>query len=296
VARWITFLAARRRIACWAERRGCGDRTEVHVLVAIFGGQSKDEEHLARIAASGGHQLEFYRASPPEREWGCAQGASEPLLEAGVGPRALVFEAADRADLALGALRAVRRDPYFDAVGALIALNAQPAGYAELPGDFDDFVFHPYTREELQIRLRALERRRPAEGAGQPRTRAQLEGIEVEEVSRTLYVDGRSIQLTAREFALFQYLCEWRGQVLSRERLLSRVWGSHYSGGRRTVDIHVRRLRAKLGDALPLETVRGAGYRLRGFASERSLNAEFGSATGSLGPATSAGEDSATRH
>jgi len=239
---------------------------EVVVLVAIIGGQTKDEEHLARIAASGGHQLEFYRAGPPGND---------------VGPRALVFEALDRADLAVGALRAVRQDPYFDTVGALISLHASPS-CGELPGDFDDFVFHPYTREELQLRLRALERRRPATGGARlafeplPVRSERVEGILVEEVSRTLFVqgrgatgqneEGRAVQLTAREFALFSHLCEWRGRVLSREHLLTRVWGSRYSGGRRTVDIHVRRLRAKLGDALPIETVRGAGYRLRSVA------------------------------
>jgi DNA-binding winged helix-turn-helix (wHTH) protein len=213
------------------------------VLVAIIGGQVKDEEHLARIAASAGHQLEFYRTEAPGND---------------VRPRALVFEALDRADLALGALRAVRQDPYFDAVGALIALSEAP-GASELPGEFDDFVFHPYSRQELQLRVRALARRRPGAAGGDA---AHLEGIAVEEASRTLYLDGRAIQLTAREFALFQHLCEWRGKVLSREHLLTRVWGSRYSGGRRTVDIHVRRLRAKLGNALPLETVRGVGYRL----------------------------------
>ena len=85
----------------------------------------------------------------------------------------------------------------------------------------------------------------------------------MEGASRTLHVDGRAVQLTAREFALFTHLCQWRGRVLSREHLLTSVWGSRYSGGRRTVDIHVRSLRAKLGNALPLETVRGSGYRLR---------------------------------
>lgn len=213
------------------------------MLVAIIGGQVKDEEHLARIAASAGHQLEFYRTEAPGND---------------VRPRALVFEALDRADLAVGALRAVRQDPYFDAVGALIALSEAP-GASELPGEFDDFVFHPYSRQELQLRVRALSRRRPGAAGSDA---AHLEGIAVEEASRTLYLDGRAVQLTAREFALFQHLCEWRGKVLSREHLLTRVWGSRYSGGRRTVDIHVRRLRAKLGNALPLETVRGVGYRL----------------------------------
>jgi DNA-binding response OmpR family regulator len=75
--------------------------------------------------------------------------------------------------------------------------------------------------------------------------------------------NGQAVALTAKEFALLVYLCERRGKVLSRDHLLARVWGNRYDGGPRTVDIHVRRLRAKLGDALPLETLRGSGYKLR---------------------------------
>ena len=66
-----------------------------------------------------------------------------------------------------------------------------------------------------------------------------------------------------REFALLSFLCDRRGRALTREQLLAKVWGARYEGGPRTVDIHVRRLRAKLGDDLPLETLRGAGYKLR---------------------------------
>jgi DNA-binding response OmpR family regulator len=85
----------------------------------------------------------------------------------------------------------------------------------------------------------------------------------VDKAGHEVYVDGRAVQLTAKEFALLAYLCERRGKVLSREHLLARVWGNRYEGGPRTVDIHVRRLRAKLGPALPLETLRGSGYKLR---------------------------------
>ena len=85
----------------------------------------------------------------------------------------------------------------------------------------------------------------------------------VDKAGHEVIVDGRRVPLTAKEFALLAYLCERRGKVLSREHLLARVWGNRYEGGPRTVDIHVRRLRAKLGDALPLETLRGAGYKLR---------------------------------
>ena len=76
-------------------------------------------------------------------------------------------------------------------------------------------------------------------------------------------LDGRAVQLTAREFALLAFFAQNRDRMLRRDVLLARVWGARYEGGARTVDIHVRRLRAKLGDALPLETLRGAGYILR---------------------------------
>jgi DNA-binding response OmpR family regulator len=125
---------------------------------------------------------------------------------------------------------------------------------------FDDFCLHPYVPEELYGRIRALEWRR-SEFATEERHK--VAGIVVDKAGHEVYVDGRPISLTAKEFALLAYLCERRGKVLSREHLLARVWGNRYEGGPRTVDIHVRRLRAKLGDALPLETLRGSGYKLR---------------------------------
>ena len=73
---------------------------------------------------------------------------------------------------------------------------------------------------------------------------------------------GELIGLTAREFDLLAYLADHRGKVVSRAELLERVWGSSYDGGPRTIDIHVRRLRAKLGPDLDLLTFRGSGYRL----------------------------------
>ena len=74
---------------------------------------------------------------------------------------------------------------------------------------------------------------------------------------------GEAIELTYQEFELLKFLASHPGQAFTRDQLLARVWGYDYFGGSRTVDIHVRRLRAKLGDALPLETLRGAGYKLR---------------------------------
>jgi len=175
-------------------------------------------------------------------------------------PRALVFEALDRPDLAVAALRAVRKEPFFDTVGAIIAVTVGQVARVEPSSGFDDFVLHPYVPEELYGRIRALEWRR-SEFATEERHKVGT--IVVDRAGHEVTVNGRPISLTAKEFALLAYMCERRGKVLSREHLLARVWSNRYDGGPRTVDIHVRRLRAKLGDALPLETLRGSGYKLR---------------------------------
>jgi DNA-binding winged helix-turn-helix (wHTH) protein len=177
-----------------------------------------------------------------------------------IRPRALIFEALDRPDLAVAALRATRKEHYFDNVGALITVTVGQIARIEPSSGFDDFCLVPYVPEELYSRIRALEWRR-SEFATEERHK--VGAIVVDKVGHEVVVDGRSVQLTAKEFALLAYLCERRGKVLTREHLLSRVWGNRYEGGPRTVDIHVRRLRAKLGSSLPLETLRGSGYKLR---------------------------------
>jgi DNA-binding response OmpR family regulator len=175
-------------------------------------------------------------------------------------PRALLFEALDRPDLAIAALRAVRKEQTFDNVGALIAVTVGQMARVDPSSGFDDFVLHPYVPEELYARIRAVEWRR-SEFATEERHK--VGPIVVDQASHEVTKYGQPIALTAKEFALLVYLCERRGKVLSRDHLLARVWGNRYDGGPRTVDIHVRRLRAKLGDALPLETLRGSGYKLR---------------------------------
>jgi len=178
----------------------------------------------------------------------------------GTRPRALLFEALDRPDLAAAALRAVRKERYFDNVAALVAVTVGQVARVEPSSGFDDFVLHPYVPEELYSRIRMLEWRR-SEFATEERQK--VGSLVVDRVAHEVTLDGVPVTLTAKEFALLAHLCEQRGKALSREHLLARIWGAYYEGGIRTVDIHVRRLRAKLGDALPLDTVRGVGYKLR---------------------------------
>jgi DNA-binding response OmpR family regulator len=233
------------------------------VRIVIVGGCPSDEESLSRVARAASLSLScelLRRHEPRELVRQAGHAALEELEpeESQAKPRALVLEALDRLDLAAVALRALRVEARFDAVAMLIAVSPGHVARIDTTMAFDDFLLHPYLPEELYGRLRALEWRR-----SELDVRQSLEGLVVDRAGHEVHVDGRVVQLTAKEFALLSYLCERRGRVLSREHLLARVWGNRYEGGSRTVDIHVRRLRAKLGSALPLETLRGSGYKLR---------------------------------
>lgn len=185
---------------------------------------------------------------------------SDADVESEARPRALLFEALDRPDLAIAALRAVRKESVFDNVGAIISVTIGQIARVDPSSGFEDFVLHPYVPEEVYARIRAVEWRRSEFATDE---RHKVGPIVVDKAAHEVSVHGRPVPLTAKEFALLAYLCERRGKVLSRDHLLARVWGNRYDGGPRTVDIHVRRLRAKLGDTLPLETLRGSGYKLR---------------------------------
>ena len=124
----------------------------------------------------------------------------------------------------------------------------------------DDYVTKPFSLRELGARVRAVLRRRgqgdtPAPIFKGARLTADFDAVSVS-------VDGAAIRLTRREFELLQFLVENRNRVLSRDRLLQRVWGYDLGVETRSVDVHVGRLRAKLGSAgSQIETVVGLGYR-----------------------------------
>ena len=128
----------------------------------------------------------------------------------------------------------------------------------------DDYIAKPFSPNELVARIRAVTRRsRRAEDL--PSSDAPLTfGPLVMDLSRHTVMDnGQEVRLTAKEFLLLQYLLQHRGRVLSRDLLLTDVWGYHYTGGTRTVDVHVRRLREKLPILVDaLVTVKQFGYKL----------------------------------
>lgn len=123
----------------------------------------------------------------------------------------------------------------------------------------DDYVTKPFSPRELVARVRAVLRRAdPSAGGGD----IVLAGdVVLEHGGRSVSVSGRPVDLTSMEFDLLAFLLAHPGIVMSRERLLERVWGISFPGGTRTVDVHVAQLRRKLGRPALIRTVRGSGYK-----------------------------------
>jgi two-component system response regulator ResD len=162
----------------------------------------------------------------------------------------------------LDVLREVRQEPSTRDLPVLV-VTARSTEMDKLIGferGADDYLTKPFSPKELVARIRALLRRaRPSQAAG----RIEVGDLVLDTLAREVRLRGKPLTLTRREFDLLAFLAHSPGRVHRREELLRKVWGYDYVGETRTVDVHVRRLRAKLGEKdRVIETVMGAGYKL----------------------------------
>ncbi|HWP44472.1 MAG TPA: response regulator transcription factor [Blastocatellia bacterium] len=124
----------------------------------------------------------------------------------------------------------------------------------------DDYITKPFSMRELLARVNAVLRR--ADGAEPDRLAFDDGVLSIDPATFSVRCRGKEVRLTRKEFLLLAELARNQGRVMTREVLLDRVWGLTYYGDSRTLDVHIRRLRQKLGDPALIETVTGIGYRL----------------------------------
>jgi DNA-binding response OmpR family regulator len=152
----------------------------------------------------------------------------------------------------------LRDDQAFTDVPILLSIKAE-----ELNGRVplaEELLVSPFTPAELEARI---VRARQQVGGGSEAQSVRVGSLEVDLATYQVTVDGEPVDFAFKEYELLRFMITHPGRVFSREALLNRVWGYDYYGGARTVDVHVRRLRAKLGSehAARIQTVRGVGYR-----------------------------------
>ena len=164
--------------------------------------------------------------------------------------------------------QALRHDPATAAI-PIIMITARGEETDRIRGlelGADDYVVKPFSPKELVARVAALLRR--VERPRTPPTVLRYGTISIDLERHMVRISDEEVRLTAKEFLLLKYLLEHQGRVLSRDLLLTDVWGYQYTGGTRTVDVHVRRLREKVPLlATALTTIKQFGYRLEDPAS-----------------------------
>jgi DNA-binding response OmpR family regulator len=173
----------------------------------------------------------------------------------------IIVDARERLETAYSCLKTLRDLEPLASTPALVCVTVQRLSSLDYRSA-DDFLLVPVVPAELYARLRQLDWRFAAFSADE---RIKVGDLHIDLAGYEAHLRDRKLELTHQEFELLKFLAQHRGKVWTREQLLSKVWGYRYFGGTRTVDIHVRRLRAKLGSPADdmIETVRNVGYKMR---------------------------------
>ncbi len=147
----------------------------------------------------------------------------------------------------------------------VIMLSARGTEYDKLFGfevGVDDYVTKPFSPKELMARIKVVIKRRSAAAPAEKANKLTANGIEVDTLGHTVLIDGVKTELTAKEYSLLLYFMQNKGIVLSRDKILDKVWGYDYFGDDRTVDWQIKLLRNKLGACRDcIRTIRGVGYK-----------------------------------
>lgn len=167
-------------------------------------------------------------------------------------------------DDGLHLLRRLKEHPAYQAI-PVIMLTAKGTEYDKVKGldlGADDYITKPFSVLELISRVRAVLRRVKPD---QQLTCMSYEGVTLDSARRIVTADGNHVNLTYKEFELLSFLLKNVGIALSRDKIMERVWGFDYEGESRTVDMHIKSLRQKLGNCGEIiQTVRGVGYKIGG--------------------------------
>ncbi|MDD2413712.1 MAG: response regulator transcription factor [Eubacteriaceae bacterium] len=146
----------------------------------------------------------------------------------------------------------------------IIMLSARGEEYDRIHGfelGIDDYVIKPFSPKELMLRVAAIIKRRMPENSQQHRE-IQIDGLMVDFDARKVCVDGEVVNMTPKEYDLFFYMIQNRGIALTRDKLISNIWGYDFFGDDRTLDTHIKLLRKSLGPySRFIVTLRGVGYR-----------------------------------
>lgn len=192
---------------------------------------------------------------------GFADGKSFFAAMAKTRPELLILDVMLPDEDGISILKRLRQDALTRSLPVILA-TAKSSEYDKVSGldlGADDYLVKPFGMMEMVSRVKAVLRRTRSGGSGT----LSYRGLQMNLDEHTVSIQGRRLELTLKEYEVLRMLLEQPGHVFTRQQLLNDVWGIDYDGETRTVDVHIRTLRAKLGETGDaIETVRGVGYRL----------------------------------